>query len=264
MNRIGVSAADGKRLLHEITCHVQRGTAIGVTGESGSGKTTLLKATMGVLGKECTLDSGNMILDGCDLAALAAVDRRKVAGKSIGFIPQLPMTAFDSRLRIGSQIQAVFRKRLGLNRLDAAQLAQLKLRQVQLSEVERVMRSRPGELSGGMLQRVALAILFGLNPPYMLADEPTAALDPDNRAAVIQLLLAFKQTSGLLIVSHDVEVLERICDQVHVLYNGEFVEQGTMKQLLDQPRHIWTSQFARSVAQQEKGYWLWEKSKYQS
>lgn len=259
LNRIGVTATSGRRLLRELTFCLQRGEAIGVTGESGSGKTTLLKAVMGVLGKGCVIDGGSIQLEGRDLGALAPAERRQVAGRWIGFVPQLPMTAFDSRLNVGRQIQAIFRKRLGLNRSEAAELARAKLERVNLPDYERVMASRPGALSGGMLQRAAIAILLGLNPPYILADEPTSALDPDNREAVIKLLQEFKLTSGLLIVSHDTEVLGRICDQVQVLYDGELVEQGSMKELLDRPQHMWTAQFACSAAQQEEGCWLWER-----
>ncbi|NGP59154.1 ABC transporter ATP-binding protein [Paenibacillus thiaminolyticus] len=259
LNRISVSAADGRRLLHEISCRVRRGEAIGVTGESGSGKTTLLKAAMGILGQGCVLEDGAIQLDGRDLHSLGPAERREMGGRAIGFIPQLPMTAFDPRLCMGSQMQAIFRTRLGLNRLDAAGLARAKLQQVHLPESDRVMASRPGALSGGMLQRVAIAILLGLNPPYIAADEPTSALDAENREAVIQLLHECKLSSGLLIVSHDIGVLSRICDQVLVLHDGVLVEQGKIEELLARPRHIWTSQLARSAARQEEGYWKWER-----
>ncbi|RED51910.1 ATP-binding cassette domain-containing protein [Cohnella phaseoli] len=258
-DRLSVSAPGGRQLLRETTLTVRRGEAIGVTGESGSGKTTLLKAAMGVLGRGCEIDGGGIQLDGRAMEKLPPHERRKLAGTSLGFVPQLPMTAFDSRIAMGRQIQAVYCKRLGLSREAATGLAREKLRQVNLLDAERVMGSRPGALSGGMLQRVAIAILLGLNPPFILADEPTSALDPDNRAAVIALLQDLKPTSGLLVVSHDTEVLGRVCDRVHVLHDGELVEEGNLAELLAAPKHDWTARFAETAGQREEGYWSWER-----
>jgi len=260
LDRLAVTAAGGRMLLRGVSLQVRLGEAVGVTGESGSGKTTLLKAAMGVPGKGCSVSGGSIELDGRRLEGLAPGERRLLAGTSLGFIPQLPMTAFDARIEVGRQMRAIFRKRLGLSRAAASELAREKLRQANLPDADRVLASRPGALSGGMLQRTTIAILLGLQPSYVLADEPTSALDPDNREAVVRLLLQMKSASaGLLIVSHDPEVLERLCDRVLVLHDGELVEQGSMAELLARPRRGWTRRFAATALQQREGEWAWER-----
>jgi len=245
-----VNGKDGEPLLKEITLRLTKGQAVGVTGRSGAGKSTLLKAIMGNLDSQCRMSGGKVVLhlreDQPPLRydTMSAKRRRSMAGTTVGFIPQNAMRAFDFRLRIGTQLEETFRVKLAMDKTTAERLAEAVLLKVGLTDARRVLRSFPEELSGGMLQRVAIAMLLGLDPVYVLADEPTASLDRDNRAHVLRLLKERLDRSGILLVSHDAEAMRALCSFVIVLHDGEKVEQGTMAQLLHQPSHRWTRSFA--------------------
>lgn len=247
---LSVMRGDGGLLLKSVTLRLTRGEAVGLTGESGAGKSTLLKAIMGTLDPGCRICAGSLVLRTEEdrprirLEQLSAKRRRSLAGTTIGYIPQHPLSAFDSRLTIGAQMEETFRVKLELGKTAARHLAADMLRQAGLGDAPRVMRSLPEGLSGGMLQRVAIAMLLGLSPAYILADEPTASLDADNRAHVLALLKQRLGSSGLLLVSHDVQAMRLLCGTVAVLYDGEMAECGPVEQLLRHPAHAWTRSFA--------------------
>lgn len=238
---------------------IPAGQIIGLTGHSGSGKTTLLRSIFGMLHTSCHIDAGKILLDDVDLSHLSRKSHRELCGKKLGFIPQNPMTAFDSRLKIGFQIRETFTNRLQMSSNEAMALAREKLAAVNLKDTERVLGAYPSELSGGMLQRVAAAILLGMSPDYILADEPTAALDEENRDLLLQIMQKQMEGKGILFVSHDVAALKTLCQNVYVLGNGKMIEHGTMKMLLENPQTDWMKQFSMLSHKESRGEWKWEK-----
>ena len=169
------------------------------------------------------------------------------------------MTAFDSRLKIGYQMRETFVNRLHLNTSEATDLAKEKLVSVNLKDTDRILGAYPSELSGGMLQRVAAAILLGMSPDYVLADEPTAALDEENRDLLLLIMQEQMKDKGILFVSHYVAALKNLCQNVYVLGAGKIIEHGTMDKLLSSPQTDWMKQFSALSHRESRGEWKWEK-----
>ena len=259
IEQLDVKERSGRYLLKDISMEIPAGQIIGLTGHSGSGKTTLLRSIFGMLHTSCHIDAGKILLDDVDLSHLSRKSHRELCGKKLGFIPQNPMTAFDSRLKIGFQIRETFTNRLQMSSNEAMALAREKLAAVNLKDTERVLGAYPSELSGGMLQRVAAAILLGMSPDYILADEPTAALDEENRDLLLQIMQKQMEGKGILFVSHDVAALKTLCQNVYVLGNGKMIEHGTMKMLLENPQTDWMKQFSMLSHKESRGEWKWEK-----
>ena len=158
---------------------------------------------------------------------------------------------------MGPQMTETFRIRLKVPHDEACMLAEEKLRAVNLIDTTRILGSYPAQLSGGMLQRVSVAILLGLKPKYILADEPTSAIDENNRGILIDLLQQQSKEAGILLVSHDVYVLQILCETVLVMENGSISEKGTMDKLLSSPKNIWTRQFAAAHRKLDRSGWAW-------
>lgn len=263
MEVTGLTARTSKgiSLLEGVSFSLTPGVCTGLTGSSGSGKTTLLKALMGVPDGNVSLSSGKILLDGDDLLLKGGRERRELCGTTLGFIPQNPMTAFNLHVSIGAQMAETFRKRLKLDKAAARNLGAEMLQKVNLSDVERVYRAYPGQLSGGMLQRVTMAILIGLSPRYIFADEPTSALDGDNKTYLIEELVRLKKNAAILFVSHDDAAIRSLCDEVLVMANGRIVERGLIETIFHEPQHEWTKEFVKLANTEEGGGWTWNKSK---
>lgn len=244
-------------LLENINFKLHLGEAIGITGHSGSGKTTLVKSILGMLDEDLKVKSGSILLNDLDLLKLKGRERRDINGSLIGYIPQSPMTAFDSRMKIGKQMIETFMLRLGKDKKEAVILSEKQLQKVNLIETARIMNAYPSELSGGMLQRVAVAIILGMKPQYILADEPTSALDEENRNLLIEIMKKDMEQMGILLISHDVAALEKLCTQVIILSNGKIIEEGTIGEILERPKELWTKKFAAQNKKQNLGEWQW-------
>lgn len=253
-----VKEKTGKVLLNNVSVQLKKGNTIGLTGQSGSGKTTLIRGILGMLHSDCRIEKGAISVDGNDLSRLSQKKRRDLCGRKIGYIPQMPMTAFDDRLNIGKQMTDTFRVRRSLSREKAKELAIRKLQDVNLQDAERVMSAFPQELSGGMLQRIAIAILLGLAPDYILADEPTAALDEESRDLVLDIMKRQMADKGILFVSHDIVALTNMCSQVYVIGDGELLESGMMESLLRNPQTSWMKEFARLNNMVKRSEWRWQ------
>lgn len=245
-------------LIEEVSFAFCQGEAIGLTGQSGSGKTTLMKAIMGILGATCKMSNGSIVVDGLELNNLSSAQRRNLCGTTLGYIPQNPITAFDGRLKIGDQMIETFRIRLRISRTEAKRLSFELLEKVNLAHSKRIMESFPGQLSGGMLQRVSVAMLLGLKPNYIFADEPTSALDELNRMLLLEHLKQQVQHAGVFMISHDVSALENLCSRVFVMEKGKITEEGTMKKLLTTPKREWTKQFSLLNSKQDRRMWQWK------
>ena len=213
----------------------------GVAGESGSGKTMSVLALIGLLPSGATA-SGRASFRGLDLLALRGRALRDIRGGGIGMVFQDPMTSLHPMLSIGQQIEEPIRQHLGVRRAAARQRAAELLEAVRLPDPERALRAYPHQFSGGMRQRVAIAIALAAEPELLIADEPTTALDVTVQAGIIRLLDALRRERGLsvVLITHDLGVMSAIADRFAVFYAGRVVETGPRDDLLRHPRHPYT------------------------
>src|SRR5215469_15455042 len=238
-----VRAVDG------ISLEVAPGDAVGLVGESGSGKSMALKAILGVLPPEATITSGSVMLDGTDLVQLSNAQLNKIRGRRIAMIFQEPMSALNPVMRVGNQIAEGPRVHLGMSRAQSVQRALDLMRRVGIPDPERRFRAYPHEFSGGMRQRVMIAIALSCDPEVILCDEPTTALDVTIQDQILRLLARLCRESGvsLVFVTHDLPVVAQICQRVAVMYGAQLVESGDVADVLLNPWHPYTRGLVRSA-----------------
>ena len=220
---------------------VAESEVFGVAGESGSGKTMSVLALIGLLPSGATA-SGHARFRGLDLLALRGRALRDVRGGGIGMVFQDPMTSLHPMLSIGQQIEEPIRQHLGVGRAAARKRAAELLESVRLPDPEQALRAFPHQFSGGMRQRVAIAIALAAEPELLIADAPTTALDVTVQAGIIRLLDTLRRERGLsvVLITHDLGVMSAIADRVAVFYAGRVVETGPRDDLLQHPRHPYT------------------------
>jgi peptide/nickel transport system ATP-binding protein len=235
--------------IREISFKIELGQSYGVVGESGSGKTTLALAILNYLAGDGRVQGGRVILDGQNLLALKESELRKVWGAKIGWVPQNPLSALNPTLRIGEQISEALIQHFGIDRRLAAERVLGLLRLVRLPDVVRIARSYPHQLSGGMLQRVMIALALGANPRLLILDEPTTNLDVTTQAAILDLFqdLILDAQASVLYISHNLGVIARLCQRALVLYAGEMVEDARLVELFKQPLHPYTRGLLNSL-----------------
>jgi peptide/nickel transport system ATP-binding protein len=228
---------------------VGRGEALGLVGESGSGKTVALRALVGLLPKSARIAGGSIEFDGVDVLTLDEERRRALRGRSIAMVFQEPMTALNPVMRVGEQIAESPLVRLGMGRRQARERALELMRLVGIPDPSRRADAYPHELSGGLRQRVMIAIALSADPRLLLCDEPTTALDVTIQDQILKLLLSLQEELGvsLVFVSHDLAVVAQACRRVAVMYAGKVVETGTVDAVFREPRHPYTLGLLRSV-----------------
>jgi oligopeptide/dipeptide ABC transporter ATP-binding protein len=238
-----VRAVDG------VSLEVFKGEAVGLVGESGSGKSMTLRAILGVLPAEARVTSGQVLLDGVDLVPLGNSALNRIRGPKISMIFQEPMSALNPVMRVGRQIAEGPQVHLGLSRAKAAERALELMRRVGIPDPERRFRAYPHEFSGGMRQRVMIAIALSCDPEIILCDEPTTALDVTIQDQILRLLARLCHEVGvsLIFVTHDLPVVAQICQRVAVMYGGQLVERGEVREVLLEPRHPYTLGLVRSA-----------------
>jgi oligopeptide/dipeptide ABC transporter ATP-binding protein len=238
-----VRAVDG------VSLEVAKGEAVGLVGESGSGKSMTLRAILGVLPAEARVTSGQVLLDGVDLVQLGSSALNRIRGPKISMIFQEPMSALNPVMRVGQQIAESPRVHLGLSRAQAAQRALELMRRVGIPDPERRFRAYPHEFSGGMRQRVMIAIALSCDPEIILCDEPTTALDVTIQDQILRLLARLCRETGasLIFVTHDLPVVAQVCQRVAVMYGAQLVELGDVRDVLLDPRHPYTLGLVRSA-----------------
>jgi peptide/nickel transport system ATP-binding protein len=219
---------------------------VGLAGESGSGKSMTTLAVLGLAGTVGATVTGSIRLDGRELTGLADRELRELRGRRIAAIFQSPSMAFNPVFRVGHIALRALRQH-GLTGSEAADRAAQAMREVLLSPD--LLRRYPSQLSGGQLQRVAIALAVALRAEVLLADEPTSALDVTVQAEVLELLRELRRREGMsvLFISHDLAVVAELCDRVAVMRAGEVVEQGPVDQIMSAPRHAYTADLLRSV-----------------
>nr|PZN52118.1 MAG: peptide ABC transporter ATP-binding protein [Chloroflexota bacterium] len=214
----------------------------GLVGESGSGKTTLALALMRYLAPNARISSGTISLDGDDLLAKSPADMRRIWGKDISLVPQDSLASLNPSYPVGDQIAEVTRRHQRLSRRESWRQAVEMLRRVKLADPETVARRYPHQLSGGMQQRVTIAMALSTQPRLLILDEPTTALDVTTQAVILDLFreLIRANNAAALYVSHDLGIVAQLCDRVTVLYGGEVMASGPVATLYRQPLHPYT------------------------
>ena len=226
-------------ILRRVSLSVAVGEVHGLVGESGAGKSMIGKAVLGILPGSVELTEGQILLDGTDLLSLPQAERRRRIGASCALIPQDPLTALNPSHRIGRQITDRLVDILGWPRAKADARGRALLDEVQIPNPDRVLRSYPHELSGGMRQRVLIASAFAAEPKLIIADEPTTALDVTVQKQVLKLIADMQARHGtaLLFVTHDLGVVSKVCQSLSVLYGGMVVEAAAMRDFFRAPVH---------------------------
>ena len=243
LSRGTVHAVDGASL------SVAPGEAFGLVGESGCGKSMTLRAIMGLLPRPGVITGGEVLFEGEDLVTAPAGRLRQIRGGSIAMIFQEPMTALNPVMRVGDQIAEAPRVHLGLSGTAARQRALDLMRRVGIPDPVRRARAYPHELSGGLRQRIMIAIALSCDPQLILCDEPTTALDVTIQDQILKLLLNLRKEFGVSVVfvTHDLAVVAETCERLAVMYAGQIVETGTVDEVFRAPRHPYTLGLLRSV-----------------
>ena len=238
-----LSAHIGKRkILRDVSLSVQASEVCGLVGESGAGKSMIGKAVLGTLPRAIIATGGEIILDGENLQDLTPTQRRQVIGAKTALIPQDPLTALNPSRRVGAQITNRLVDILGWSKSAAQHRALELLGEVQINDPERVMLCYPHELSGGMRQRVMIAMMMLLEPDILIADEPTTALDVTVQAQILDLLreIVFDTKIGLILITHDMGVVAEMASDVIVMKAGKLVEAGSVQQIFHAPNAEYT------------------------
>lgn len=241
--KVTVRTAQGNLpLVHDVNFELKPGRVLGLVGESGSGKTVTSLALMQMLDRKTTAIAGSIRLNTRELNGLKEDELRRIRGKEIALIMQNPMNAFSPVYTIGNQFIETIRTHMKLSKKQATELAVSAMTDVNLSNPLSLLRQYPFELSGGMLQRVMIALTVCLKPSVIIADEPTTALDVTNQLQVLRQLDRVRQEHGtsILLVSHDLGVIAELADDVAVMQHGRIVEQADVFELFDNPKHTYT------------------------
>jgi oligopeptide/dipeptide ABC transporter ATP-binding protein len=232
-----------------VSFDISAGEKFGIVGESGSGKSMTLRAVADLLPKGVEVLSGELRYAGEDLAAMTKQRRRALMGPQLAMIFQEPMTALNPVMRVGDQIAEGPRRHLGMGRREAERYAVEMMAKTGIPDPERRLRAYPHELSGGLRQRVMIAMALSCRPRLLLCDEPTTALDVTVQHQVLRLLeqLCTETGSALAFVTHDLAVVNQTCTGLAVLYAGRIAETGPVKDVLGDPRHPYTQGLLRSA-----------------
>jgi peptide/nickel transport system ATP-binding protein len=241
-------------VVDDVSFAVGAGETLGIVGESGSGKTVTSMAVMGLVPHPPgTIRSGQILLDGTDLLGLNRRELEKVRGRDVSMVFQEPMTSLNPAYTVGEQIAETIRAHTSVSRKEAREQAVRMLETVHIPHAARRARAYPHEFSGGMRQRVVIAVALSCNPRLLIADEPTTALDVTVQAQILELLKELQRDTGLamLFITHDLGVVADICDRVLVMYAGQAVEEGLAVPTFRHPVHPYTEGLLRAVPQLE-------------
>ena len=221
---------------------VRTGEALGLVGETGCGKTMTIMAIMGLIDHPGKIVSGEILYKGEDLLKKGEKEMQKIRGKAISMIFQDPMSALDPVFTVGDQMVEAFRVHEKMSRKDALKQSLRMIEEVQIADPERVMRRLPHELSGGMQQRIVIAMALAHRPQLLLADEPTTALDVTIQAQILHLIrkLRVKYNTSMILISHDLGVVQKACDRIGILYAGNLFEVADRDELFSNPLHPYT------------------------
>lgn len=233
----------------EVTFSLEPGETIGIVGESGCGKSVTSLSIMRLLGKYGYIKNGSITMNGKDLTSLTEAEMRQVRGNQISMIFQEPMTSLNPVYTIGNQMVEGIKLHLKMSGKDAKNYAIEMLKKVKIPRAEEVMSEYPHALSGGMRQRVMIAMALSCKPKLLIADEPTTALDVTIQAQILQLMRELKEESNtaIMLITHDLGVIAEMADKVLVMYAGQVVEEADVFTLFDEPKHPYTKGLIESI-----------------
>jgi oligopeptide transport system ATP-binding protein len=257
MPLLSVKDLEVKFFTRRATVHAVRGTSfdleagetLGIVGESGCGKSVSSLAMLGILPKTGKITGGEVVFDGQDLVGLSDSRLRNIRGKDIAMIFQDPMTSLNPVLKIGRQLTEVMTKHLPMDKEQATTEAVSLLERVGIPNARDRLNDYPHQFSGGMRQRVMIAMAISCHPKILIADEPTTALDVTIQAQILELLkkLVAEEDMALILITHDLGVVAGVCDRTNVMYAGRFIETGPTGELFAKPRHPYTLGLLKSV-----------------
>ena len=245
-----LSQAGAFEALKGISLDIGEGEIVGVVGESGSGKSVTAMNILQLLPRtKIRVQTGTITVLDNDVRAMGEKQLRHIRGGKVSMIFQEPMTALNPVLRVRDQINDVILRHKGLSNAEAEKLSLGLLEDMKITDPRRVYESFPHELSGGMRQRVMIAMAFSCSPKLIVADEPTTALDVTVQAQILALLKerAENTKTSVLLITHDLAVVAQLCNRVYVMYKGEFVEQGTTREVIGNPQHVYTKALLNSL-----------------
>lgn len=236
-------------VLEDLTFTIQPNRVVGIVGESGSGKSLTAQAILGILPKNAQITSGDIYLHDENLTKKTEKEWEKIRSKDISMVFQEPMTALNPLMKVGKQISEVLKKHTKFSKEQRKIKTIQMMKEVGLKRPESLYHAYPHELSGGMKQRIIIAMALINNPSLIIADEPTTALDVTIQAQVLGLFrdLVKKRGSSMLFISHDWGVISQICDEVIVMYAGRIIEHGPMYKVLHHPQHPYTKGLLQSI-----------------
>ncbi len=251
LNTIYPSGSSVVHAASDITFQVERGEVVGIVGESGAGKSATVRSILGLLRAPGRVTSGTAHLAGVDLLSLKPGELRKLRGDTIGFIAQNPFAVLNPILPIATQFYNMQRAHRRVTKTEAREHAADMLRKVGISDPTRVLDGYAHQLSGGMAQRVVIAMALQLDPALVVADEPTTALDVTLQRQILDLIAALVRDSetSMLLITHDLTVVSNYCHRVVVLYAGRTIESGPVDEVFSAPQHPYTQALLAAVPQ---------------
>ena len=237
------------KAVNGVSFNLDRGKVLGIVGESGSGKSVTAYSIMQILEKTGKIVSGSIKVDGKELVGISEKEMKNVRGNKISIIFQDPMTSLNPTYTIGHQLMEAILLHTDRNKREAYDRAVEMLRLVNVNEPEKRMKQYPFEFSGGMRQRVMIAMALACEPDILIADEPTTALDVTIQAQILELMQSLQKELGMAIImiTHDMGVVAQMCDEVIVMYAGSICEQGTADEIFYNPKHEYTKGLMRSI-----------------
>ena len=239
--------------IHTVVDHVNlevgKGEIVGIVGESGSGKSMTSLAVMGLLSEEAQVSEGSIRLNGQELLGMSREERRKIQGRNMSMVFQEPMTSLNPVFTVGNQIMENILLHEDVKKEEAHERAVKLLDMVGISRPEKVVDNYPHQLSGGMRQRVMIAMALCCNPDMLICDEPTTALDVTIQAQILDLINELKEKTGtsVMMITHDLGVIAEVADDVMVMYAGKVVEHATCDQIFDKPMHPYTDGLMKCI-----------------
>lgn len=250
IDNLVVSVKDSnQRLVNHLSLTIKRCQSMALVGENGSGKTTVSKAVLGFLPDNCYIQSGRILYSSTDITRLSRRQLQTIRGKKIATIFQNAMGTLTPSMRVGAQIVETLRHHFDMSKEEAFSKSRELLESVHIESPDRCLQLYPFELSGGMCQRVSIAIALATNPELIIADEPSTALDSISQAQVLRVLTQIHQnhSTALLLITHNLALVSELCEEMAIIRYGEIVEQGPVQELLHSPSHPYTQQLIRAI-----------------